>query len=210
MTAPTMSASISPFDDRDFGLSSSTELIRIAYAERFVDFNRRLRPVQRVEVNSLHAFVHELTALFRRPMYSDALDVLGVRARSLERSEKRCGEIGSCSKLRHAFQSRERCHRHDSRKDGNVDSLQSTSLLPIKKTPVVEEHLAADPVHAFIHLALEVVHLCQRVGGFRMSLGKPRRADRKSTGVGMHSRSIEFRDRPDQIRGVGKVLEMIA
>lgn len=160
-------------------------------------------------MNSCDPLIHELQALFRRPVNSDTFDVLGVRTGSLECSKQRCGEIGARRQFRHPLQAGKRRDGHDSCEDGYVDPFQSAPFLPVQKHSVVEEHLTAKPFDACVDLPLQVIHLRQRVRGFRVSFRKTRGADRKPSGIGVRTTPIEFRDAADQIRCIGKVFERI-
>ena len=155
--------------------------------EVLVDLPRRVRAVERVEMDSSNLVVEQVAALFGGPVDADLGDGLGIVVASTDRAEKPGRETCSQGQLGHPRQVFLRGDRHDPGDDRHPDAGQLAPLTEIVKVGVAEKELGADVVGAGVHLALEIVELVQAVGGRGMAFREPRDPDAEplesSTGV---------------------------
>src|SRR5207244_186096 len=109
--------------------------------------------------------------------------------------------------LGHAFQSADRCNRHDAGDNWDVNARERTAFPEIEKVVIIEKQLCDDVISASIHFCFEMIHLNQSIWGSGMSLGETSNSDPETAAVRMGAGFVEAANKFYQ---VDRVLERVA
>ena len=148
-----------------------------------MDASRRVRLIQRVEVNACNVFIEKIAALLGCPVNTDIFDRFRIAAATIDRLQKARGETRSRRKISHPTQSGRTCHWHDARDDRYANSCEIAARAPVVKRVVVEEQLRDDVVGACVDFRLEMLDLHERVRCFWMAFGEAGHTNSEASSV---------------------------
>ena len=174
--------------------------------QAFEDSSRRIGAIERVKVNAAHFMFQKIVTLFGSVVNAHTRDAFWIVLASMQGAQEPGRKPRSRGEFGHASHPANRCNRHYSGNDGNIDACQLASVAKIQKIPVIEEKLRDNVVRSGVDLLLEVIHLQEPIWRGRMAFGKSRNANPESAPVRMNLQFVEFPNEPHQI---GRMLEIV-
>src|SRR3982750_4132558 len=164
-------------------------------AEAVEDRPSGVGPIECVEMNTGNVIRDEILALLQRVLNPNLSDHLGMIVARLEDTQKLRGKTGAASQISHAFQPADRCYRHNSGDNWDVNARQCAAFTKIEKIAVIEKQLSDNVISAGVDLRFEIIHFSQSIWHSRVSFGKPSNSDPETTAARMRTRFIKPTDK---------------